>query len=194
MKTLTSIMFLYCFLVCFSFQIQALDYTITFSGSGARFTIDSVVVQNLYKGTQVTVPGGSQLHLTDNTSGFDILNSITAFAYAFPNPFAGNSTFTFLVKKEGDTQISIYSMDGKKVSWMDIFLSQGEHSFQLTLPKGLYLIQTKGNGFLYTTKIISLSMETYKPIIIYNGNLPITQIQKIGNQEVKFYYTSGDQL
>lgn len=45
----------------------AINYTIAFTGSGISATIDSVIVQNLTKGTSVKVPAGTSLNLTDAT-------------------------------------------------------------------------------------------------------------------------------
>src|ERR1035437_4609454 len=42
-----------------------LNYTITFTGTGASSTVNSVIVQNLTKGTTVTVPAGNVLNLSD---------------------------------------------------------------------------------------------------------------------------------
>ena len=42
----------------------AFDYNIAFTASGARTSIDYIVVQNLTQGTTVTVPAGSALEVT----------------------------------------------------------------------------------------------------------------------------------
>ncbi len=49
----------------------AFNYSITFTGSQASTTVSSVEVQNLSKGTTVTVPGGNTLNLYDVLSGVD---------------------------------------------------------------------------------------------------------------------------
>jgi len=173
---------------------RAFEYRIAFTGSGTSSTIDSVVVQNLYKSTQVTVPGGSQLRLTDEESTIGSLKTIADFAYVYPNPIIDNATYSFVAKNDGSTQISVFGLDGRKITGMDIHLSQGKQSFQLTLPKGVYLIQSKGNGFSYTTKIIILSITDNHPQISYKGNVTNNKPQKVGAPEVKMQYTTGDQL
>jgi hypothetical protein len=45
-----------CFMLCIPLSISAFTYTITFTGSQASTSVVSVEVQNLTKGTNVTVP------------------------------------------------------------------------------------------------------------------------------------------
>ena len=51
-----------------SVNLFSLNYTITFTGSGASTSVESVIVQNLTKKTTVTVPLGNVLNLTDVTA------------------------------------------------------------------------------------------------------------------------------
>jgi len=173
---------------------SAIDYSITFTGSGASTTIDSVVVQNLSKGTQVTVPGGTQFQLTDVNSGINELKSIADLAFVYPNPMTGNATYTFTAKYAGNTQIAVFGLDGRKVAGLDAYLQQGKNSVQLALPNGVYLVQAKGNGFSYTTKTISLLMTNSEPKITLFGNATYTKPQKAPATEVKLQYSNGDQL
>ena len=50
------------------------EYSISFTASGASNTLDYVVVQNLTRGTTVTVPAGNYLHVSDVT-GMNQLNA-----------------------------------------------------------------------------------------------------------------------
>lgn len=173
---------------------SAFDYNITFTGSGASTTLDSVVVQNLSKGTQVTVHGGTQFQLTDVNSGINELNSIADLAFVYPNPTTGNATYTFTAKYAGNTQIAVCGLDGRKVAGLDADLQQGKNSVQLELPNGVYLVRAIGNGFSYTTKTISLSMTNSVPKITFSGHSTYTKPQRAPASEVKLQYSSGDQL
>src|ERR1035437_5369617 len=53
----------FCFLGLLPVKTVALNYTISFTGTGASTTVDSVIVQNLTQGTSVTVPAGNVLIL-----------------------------------------------------------------------------------------------------------------------------------
>ena len=180
---------------CISIPANAFDYNITFTGSGASTTVDSVVVQNLSKGKQVTVPSGLQFRLTELNSGINEINSIANLAFVYPNPMTGNATYTFTAKYAGKTQISVFRLDGRKVTALDADLQQGKNSFQLALPTGVYLLQATGNGFSYTTKTISLSMVTSEPKINFSGNAAnIKKPQRAPAPEVILQYSTGDQI
>ena len=55
----------FCFLGFLPVKTVALNYIITFTGTGASTTVNSVIVQNLTKSTSVTVPAGNVLNLSD---------------------------------------------------------------------------------------------------------------------------------
>lgn len=177
-----------------AFQANALNYYINFTGSGASTTLDSVVVQNLYKGTQVTVTTGSQIRLYDVETSVDKLNTIVDFAGVYPNPMNDNATFSFVAKNDGNTQISVFTLEGKKVAGLDLHLREGKNTFELTLPKGVYLVRAKGTGFSYTVRTISLSMGDSRPKLMFSENVPDNMLRKVATSEVKLQYTPGDQL
>lgn len=56
-----------------SLKSYALDYNISFTGIGASNTVDSVIVQNLTKGTMVTIPSGNVLNLSYIPNAIDQL-------------------------------------------------------------------------------------------------------------------------
>ena len=133
MKTQVRFLLILFAMICFSGNSFAFSYYITFTGSGAGTTVDSVVVQNLYQGTRLKVPAGTQLRLYDVETSVNEMNTITDFACVYPNPLTDNATYSFVAKNDGNTQISVFGLDGKKVTGLDINLSQGKHSFQLSL-------------------------------------------------------------
>ncbi|HEY6915436.1 MAG TPA: T9SS type A sorting domain-containing protein, partial [Paludibacter sp.] len=129
----------------------ALNYTISFSGTGASTTVESVIVQNLTKGTTVTVPAGNVLNLTDQTNAVEQLASNNEAIRICPTPEEGRYTMSFYSRNAGNTRISAYSIDGRKMAEINTNLQISDNSFQLLLPKGLYAIQVVGNGYTYTT-------------------------------------------
>ena len=194
MKKQFRLLFTLFVMTCISFSAGAINYSVTFTGSGASTTVDSVIVQNLSKGTEVTIKAGSQLGLYDAETSIDALNTIADFASVYPNPMTDNATFSFVAKHDGNTQVSVFSIDGRKVAGIDMHLREGKNSFQLTLSKGVYLVQAKGNGFTYTARIISLSMTESRPSISFSAFTSDSKPQKIPVPEVKLQYTSGDQI
>jgi len=190
MKTIFRFLFTLSLSVCISFNALAFNYYVTFSGA----SLDNVVVQNLNKGTQVTVPAGFQLRLYDVETSIELMNTITYFAGVYPNPMTDNATFSLLVKEEGNTQISVLGIDGRKIAGLNMHLMQGKSTFQLTLPRGIYLLQAKGSGFSYEKKIISLSLSDCKPGISLSALATVSKPQKAIKAEVQMQYSTGDQL
>lgn len=66
MKKITIIFFLLLAIA----EIQAQNYNISFSGTSASITVDSVKVENLTQGTWLTLLGADTLHLI-GTQGKD---------------------------------------------------------------------------------------------------------------------------
>ncbi len=106
-----------------------------------------MIVQNLTKGLTVTVAAGNTLTLTDVVTSVDKLNSTSGSISIYPNPINDKAILSFYARNPGNTAISAYGIDGKKVAGLNLTIAQGENSFQLTLPKGVYTLQVQGNGF-----------------------------------------------
>ncbi len=129
MKTILRVSVILGLLLSLPFNALAFSYYITFTGSGASTTVDSVIVQNLYKGTQVKVPAGTDLRLYDVENSVKELNTIANFAGVYPNPMNGNATFSFVAKNQGNARIAVYVIDGQKVTGKDLNLDEGKNSF-----------------------------------------------------------------
>jgi uncharacterized protein (TIGR02145 family) len=177
----------------------ALDYTITFTGSGASTTVESVIVQNLTKGTTVTVPGGNVLNLNDAPNAVEQLNADEETIRVYPNFVEGKSTVSFFAKQAGSTQLNAFSIDGRKIAGITENLQTGVNSFQLSFPKGSFVIQVVGNGYTYTAKMINQTGTARKPEITYSGTVkPATSAPQKSKSSpsgtTTMTYTTGDQL
>jgi len=196
MKTTT--LFVLSLLLVASLPGFALDYTITFTGSGASTTVDSVIVQNLTKGTKVTVLAGNVLNLTVATA-VEQVSSNDEFIRIYPNFVEGKSTVSFFAKQAGSTQINVISLDGKKIAGITENLQTGVNSFQLSLPNGSFVIQVIGNEYSYTTKMINQGAPLIKPEIVYIGSVKPTSSSSQKSKSstlgtTTMSYTVGDQL
>lgn len=175
----------------------ALNYTISFTGSGASTTVDNVVVQNLTKGTTVNIPSGSVLTLSDQVNDIEEVISNQDAISVIPIAEGGNYILSFASKSVGATQISIYSIDGRKVAGINANLQIGLSSFKLALPKGLYAAYVSGPGYLYSKKIISETGAINNSTITYQSS---TNTQVAAPQKVKavnsilMSYSTGDRL
>ena len=132
----------------------AINYTISFTGTGASTTVQSVVVQNLTKGTTVTVPAGNTLNLV-STIVTSVENTTTdkENLRIFQNRADGKSTVFFYARQAGSIQLNVFSIDGRKVASINHVLQEGTNSFKLILPVGVFVIEVLGNDFKYTSKI-----------------------------------------
>jgi len=185
-----------------SLKSYALDYTITFAGTGESNTVDSVIVQNLTQGTMVTVPAGNVLNLSYVPNSIDQLTENKHAILVFPNPVQEESTVSFLAEQAGSTQINVFGIDGKKIVGTSKNLNAGENSFRLSLPKGAYAIRITGNGYSYAAKVISQADTESKPEIDFIGNdatdasLPQKNRSYVpqGSAVTTMLYAEGDRL
>src|ERR1035437_8698295 len=187
------------FLMLFlSLKSYALDYTITFTGTGASTTVESVIVQNLTRGITVTVPAGNTLNLSDIATSIYSLN-IDQGISIYPNPMQGKATVSFFAKQAGSTQLNAFSIDGRKIAGITENLQTGVNSFLLSLPKGAFSIQVVGNGYTYTAKMINQTGTVSKPEIAYIGTVkPATFAPQKSKSSTlgttTMTYATGDQL
>ena len=68
-----------CFLLFITTKTYALNYTVSFAGTGVGTTVESVVVQNITLGTSVTVPAGNVLNLTDSPNAIEDVTAYNEF-------------------------------------------------------------------------------------------------------------------
>ena len=171
-------------------QSFATEYTISFTGSGKSTTVGSVEVKNLTQGTMVTVPAGSNLILSDVNTGINQLSTSKDGLRISSNSMEGKCAVSFVAKQAGSTQISAYSLDGRKIAGMTKTLQKGENSFQLALPAGTYVINVRGQGFTYSSKMVSLTSNQAKPDIAFVGNVKqnASKDLKSANADVIMYY------
>jgi len=153
-----------------SLKSYALDYTITFAGTGESNTVDSVIVQNLTQGSTVTVPAGNVLNLSDVPNAIGQLMENEQAIRIYPNPVKEESTVLFYSEQAGSTQINVFGIDGKNIVGISKNLNAGENSFQLSLPKGAYAIRITANRYSYAAKVISQANSESKPKIDFIGN------------------------
>ena len=177
----------------------ALNYTITFTGTGAITSVDSVIVQNLTRNTLITVPTGNVLNLTDLPNAVELLNADDETIHVYQDSNDGYSTISFYTKEAGKTQINAYSLDGKKIVETSTNLQEGVNSFKVSLPIGVFVIHVSGNGYKYTTKAMNQKGTLLEPKITYIGSekleFNIQQKSKSNTLGItKMNYSVGDRL
>ncbi len=116
------------FLLFVSSESNALNYNISFTGTGASTTVESIIVQNLTKGTQLTVPGGNILNLTDGATSVQNPSAENNYSIVYNNKTEGKLTLVFYAKKSGQTQINVYALDGRKITSTSENLDEGQQT------------------------------------------------------------------
>ena len=197
MKIIT--FFVLSLLLVASFPCIALNYTISFTGTGASTTVGSVTVQNLTKGTTVTVPAGNMLNLSDVPTAVGHVSANDETIRVYPASVGGKSMVSFFSKQAGSTQLSVFSLDGRKIAGISTDLQAGSNTFELSLPKGVFVIQVTGNEYAYTAKMLNSSGTQGKPEIVYTGTeKPASSSPQKSKSSTlgttTMAYTAGDQL
>lgn len=150
--------------------IAAINYSISFTGSGASTNVGDVIVQNLTQGTSAIVTAGNVLNLSVELTAVEQQNANDENIRVYPGALEGESILSFFSKKSGNAQINAYSLDGRKIAGITTILQDGENSFKLSLPSGSYAIQVTGNGYSYNVKMINPSTKQSNPEITYIGD------------------------
>jgi hypothetical protein len=158
------------------------DYLITFAGTGASTTVSTVKIENLTKGSNLTINGTDVLHLTSIAT---VLNSIennqSSIMKIYPNPMNDNSTLEIYPPKDGNATISVYEVTGKLIAQTQSFLERSQQEYRLSgLQSGLYLITIKGSDYQYSGKLLcnSKAIGTISIEKIANNQVVIQQKQK----------------
>jgi uncharacterized protein (TIGR02145 family) len=189
------------FLLVVILKINAEDYVISFTGTGASTTFDSVKVENLTQNTSIIVPGGNQLRLNVIATGINSLIDGTKSPLSiYPNPAKEFCLVEFDLLKDSKTTFEIFDLSGKIVTQMESKLESGKHSYSISgLCSGAYLISVKTNGYHYTGKIISQSDTKGDVQISYckrSEKIESTRVNKLKSTdtETTMQFSSGNRL
>jgi uncharacterized protein (TIGR02145 family) len=137
-------------------KTNAQDYYITFAGTGESANVSIVKVENLTKGTSLTLNGSDKLHLTSLTTGINNTEySQTSDLKIYPNPMSDNATIEINPPFAGDAVISVCEITGKPVAQIQSYLDKGRQEFRFSgINSGLYLIIVKGAGYQLSGKLL----------------------------------------
>jgi uncharacterized protein (TIGR02145 family) len=158
-----------------------------------------VIVQNLTKGTSITVPSENVLNLVDVSTVVETLSATDGTIRVYPASVDGKYKVLFYARQAGITQLNALSIDGRKVAGISINLQTGSNAFELSLPKGAYVIQVTGNGYAYTAKMLNQTGTQKSPGIVYTGTakpaLSSPQKSKSSSTgKTTMLYNTGDRL
>lgn len=178
-------------------NVGALNYTVSFSGKGASTEVTSVQVDNITKGTSVTVPTGQVLILSDGLTTVEGVVNGAEGSMKLLSDIDGNASIHFQALKSGPAIVELYSADGRRLAMIAGNLNEGLHSYNLTLPGGLSVVRVSGNCFAYNSKIISRNISGRAVKIVADEvtqsdtGSPSRAMEITG---VSMNYTAGDRI
>jgi len=197
MKKLLFIIAVFC-----ASNANAQNYLISFSGSGASSTVATVKVENLKKGTSLTLNGGDVLRLNVSTGIKSVEDIQSSELKIYPNPMTDNATLEIFPPASGEAVITVSDISGRAVTRIQYYLENIPHTFRLSgFKNGFYLISVKGNGYQFSGKLISAGKSNGTINIVELNNV----IQPVENKAeesdtkgtlatVDMAYTTGDRL
>lgn len=157
MKTLTfSIL-----MIMAAFEIYGQNYQITFAGTGASTTVDSVKVENLSQCTSLVLSGNDTLNLTSTVGINETVITYESRVNIYPNPSPGYCFVEFEATSETNLRLGLYDISGKPVVQRKESVRKGNSVFQLSgIQSGVYIIKVESGSNLYTAKLISTEAGT----------------------------------
>jgi uncharacterized protein (TIGR02145 family) len=183
-------------------KANAQNYLISFAGSGTSTTVSTIKVENLTKGTSLTLNGSDILRLTVTTGINSIDYRQSSELKIYPNPMTDNSTLMINPPIAGDAAISVYDMTGKLLAQTQNYLENSPQMYCLSsIKNGIYTIVVKGKNYQFSGKLLSNGK--------YNGQISIERINSISSSvkektekgdskgiqaNVDMAYTIGDRL
>lgn len=185
-----------------AYDANAQNYLISFAGTGALSTINTVKVENLATGESLSLNGDDNLRLSGplGISYFENEHSLKIKIY--PNPMQGSSVIEISPPLEGDAIISVWDMTGKVLAHFKGHLEISKQEFSLSgIKNGLHIINVQGNGYQFSGKLISTGKSGGTAIIarLSNSKQSVTEEKSIkdskGSQAtVNMAYNDGDRL
>jgi uncharacterized protein (TIGR02145 family) len=182
---------------------NAQDYFISFGGTGASNTVDSVKVENLFTGTSLTLKVNEILHLRGTVGIPSSEYDKPVKLKIYPNPMKGNSIIEISPSVAGDAIITVFDMTGRQLSQTQNYLDKSKQELRLSgLKDGFYLINVRGNNYQYSGKLLctgqsdgTLSIEK----VSENNEVNDEKTSETGNKGgqdnvVGFAVSSGDAL
>jgi uncharacterized protein (TIGR02145 family) len=190
------------FLVMLIFMIldlQAQDYLVSFAGTGASTTVDSVKVENLTQGTKLLMKGSDVLHLVPGTTGIESESDNLKNGISFsPNPMADYCRMLFALPGPGRTEIILYDLTGRKIIEKQDFLLEGQHTYRIQgLYKGLYIVSVNSGKYSLTGKLTCLYSGNIDAKIVYESTMAVQEKEGFSkglNETKDMPYKNGDRL
>ena len=180
-------------------SLQAQEYYISFAGTGESITVDSVIVENLTRGTKLKMKGSDVLHLVAVVTGIETVGDDGQGRISFyPNPMKDHARMQFALPEKGEVVITLYDLSGRKIAQTRDLLSEGLHIYGIQgVKEGIYFVRIGSNKYSLSGKLICSGSLNRGPKIVYENTLAEQEKQsdsKGTNAEAEMQYTIGDRL
>jgi uncharacterized protein (TIGR02145 family) len=179
-------------------SVQAQDYLISFAGSGASSTVVTVNVENLTRGTSLSMNGSDVLHLNVTTGIETVSNNIKDNVSFYPNPMRDFSRMRFDLAESGETIITIYDISGRKITQKRDLLLKGQHYYCIKgVGTGIYFVRVSSGKYLYSGRLVCSGRQDKTAEIVYENTVALQEKQsdpKGTDGEVIMQYVAGDRL
>ena len=188
------------------FDLQAQDYLINFAGEGASTTVSTVKVENLTRGTSLTMNGTDILHLKAVVTGIEPAGEDGSGKIVFyPNPMNDLIKMQFFLPQEGEVLITLYDINGRELAQKKDLLSMGNHSYQMEgISRGTYIVTVTSNKFHLSGTLISSGSLNKMTRIVYEeislkdktddvkGTTAVVEMQYNAGERLKLTAFSGN--
>ena len=180
-------------------NLQAQDYLITFTGTGASTDVTTVKVENLTQAKQLEINGTDILHLKAVVTGIETIhNSVSGKIDLYPNPTKDYVRMQFILPEPGETLITIHDLSGRKIAQKQDLLAMGQQTYLIHgIEQGMYFVMVNSGRFDFKGRLISLGSGNSGIRIVYENTLALQEKQtdiKGVEAEVVMLYNTGDRL
>ena len=164
----TSILLLFLFAMIY---LNAQNYLIDFTGFGTSNIVDSVKVENLARGTTLTLGGGDILNLVA-TTGINTHTRNESSLTIYPNPMYESSEIAFYSGSKDLSIIEIYNIEGKRIISQEQQINHGRNVFEIAgLSTGVYFARVSTTVWRSTINFVSLQHKNAIPAIKFKNEI-----------------------
>ncbi len=184
-------------LICLTASLSAVNYTISFSGSGSATNVEGVTVTNLKTAQVTTVPAGGSLLLIMLATDLEENNSSDGQLHLFTNPSSSYVTAEYYSDRAGDAQIEVLDMLGNRLAVLNQQLSEGSNTFKICgMASGIYMVNLKAFGKCSAVKTVGRADGNNNITINYQGvqNIKRSYSKNQLKATGQLTYTPGDWL
>jgi uncharacterized protein (TIGR02145 family) len=156
-------------LILSALRINAQHYYITFTGSGAASTVDSVKVENLSQCTGVSLSGSDTLLLFWEVGIDEHPYAGNDPIVVFPNPSPGYFSAVFETTGAGNVSVSLFDLAGNEVLLKEANMPAGHHTILVSgIPAGTWFLRVRSEEKVYEAKAVSYASGGGDPSLAFD--------------------------